>query len=302
MEKLKETSVDGVQRAAVVSQVYQTNDYNLFTFLTSNRELSEKNRKKLEKSCERKQILSPILVRKTRNPEKSEPYEIIDGQHRFKVWESLGLPIYYIVADYDNEDVSLLNQIDGHWVLKDFLRNQVKNPNASNHDSYVKFNDLLERFANVVDDDSVKGLTFTEILYIVTGYGSTTTNDFKNGRLNISDDDYDKAAKYCTILDKFCKKDVAPIDINFRKYLRALLDLVKCDGWEENDMTKHLLEKLVDRKYLLNHKNYNGSNADNNYKHLIKDVISFGAKKGSLYLRSIDVGPGKFDWQVVKLN
>jgi hypothetical protein len=275
--------------------VHKTKNYDLFTTLTANRAISEKNRKKLLKSCKRKQIKAPILVRVSGC---GNYLEIIDGQHRFNVWGELEQPIWFIIGDYSDDDIRTLNQINGHWMLDDFLHNQVQ----SGNESYIKFNNLIKRFASVVDDESVKSLTFTEILYIVTGYGSSTTNDFKNGLLKITDEEYETAISKCEELNKFLKEDVAPIDINYRKYLRAILDLFKSDGWDVYNSTEHLLTKLRSKKHEIDNKNYNGAKADMTYKMLIKKVFTFNAKKGSLYLRTIDAGPNKFNWEVIKLT
>jgi hypothetical protein len=275
--------------------VHKTKDYDLFKTLTANRAISEKNKKKLLKSCGNKQIKSPILVRIS---ECGNYLEIIDGQHRFNVWSQLNLPVWFIIGDYSDDDIRTLNQINGHWVLDDFLHNQVQ----SGNESYVKFDNLIKKFTSIIDDESVKCLTFTEILYIVTGYGSSTSNDFKNGLLEITDEEYEMTISKCEELNKFLKEDVIPIDINYRKYLRAILDLFKSDGWDVHKGTDHLLTKLRSKKHNIDNKNYNGSKADMTYKSLIKNVFNFNAKEGSIYLKTIDLGPNKLGWEVIKLT
>ena len=67
-----------------VTEIRETNNYDIFKNMLGNRELKDKNYKKLMRSINEKQLIIPILV--------NEKFEIIDGQHRFSACKSLGKP------------------------------------------------------------------------------------------------------------------------------------------------------------------------------------------------------------------
>ena len=80
----------------VKGQVLTTNDYNRFRFLSSNRDISQSNYKKLLKSLSRKNIYgaSTILVKE----HEDGYYYIYEGQHRFSTLKELNEPIDFIVT------------------------------------------------------------------------------------------------------------------------------------------------------------------------------------------------------------
>ena len=95
-------------------QVQQTKDYDLFKNIDGNRNLNDLHVRRLTKSMDEKQLISPIIV--------NEKYEIIDGQHRFKSQQELNLPVYYmVIPGYGLEDVQRLNQNTKNWGISDFL-------------------------------------------------------------------------------------------------------------------------------------------------------------------------------------
>ena len=68
----------------VVTEIRKTNNYPMFKNMIGNREIKDKNYKKLIRSMSEKQLIIPILV--------NEKLEIIDGQHRFNACKTLQLP------------------------------------------------------------------------------------------------------------------------------------------------------------------------------------------------------------------
>jgi len=118
-----------------VTQIYKTNDYNKFTNILGNRDLKERNYRKLLNSMKEKQLLIPILV--------NEKFEIIDGMHRFESVKTLGLPVYYyIVEGYNIEDVKKANLVSCNWGIDDYLTMFIK----LNKTDYNKFQDLKSKF------------------------------------------------------------------------------------------------------------------------------------------------------------
>lgn len=118
-----------------VTQIYKTNDYNKFTNILGNRDLKERNYRKLLNSMKEKQLLIPILV--------NEKFEIIDGMHRFESIKMLELPLYYYIVDgYNIEDVKKANLVSCNWGIDDYLNMFVKLDKLE----YNKFQDLKSKF------------------------------------------------------------------------------------------------------------------------------------------------------------
>ena len=118
-----------------VHQIFKTNDYDKFINILGNRDLKERNYRKLLNSMREKQLLIPILV--------NEKFEIIDGMHRYVSIKNLKLPLYYyIVEGYDIEDVKKANLVSCNWGIDDYLNMFVKLGKSE----YKKFLDLKSQF------------------------------------------------------------------------------------------------------------------------------------------------------------
>ena len=73
-------------------KVEETTDYKQFKKVKGNRGYAQRHLKNLVSSIAQNNLLqySPIIV--------NDKMEVIDGQHRLAAAQSLGLPIYYVVA------------------------------------------------------------------------------------------------------------------------------------------------------------------------------------------------------------
>ena len=91
-------------------------DYEHFKLDPTNRSIDPDHLDRLYDAISSKNLLRefPILVR----PDGT----ILDGQHRWKVAESLGVPLYYIVTDgMTTEDVPSTNALVSKWDKSDWL-------------------------------------------------------------------------------------------------------------------------------------------------------------------------------------
>ena len=97
----------------------ETSDYKKFNWRDSNREINDKNVKKLVKDIQERGLQSPIVV--------NENYEIIDGQHRFVALRQLGMVIHYIISRKwrDDEDIAAM-QVATKWSAWDYCYNRSK--------------------------------------------------------------------------------------------------------------------------------------------------------------------------------
>lgn len=99
-----------------ITHVKVSTNYDAFKFYSCNRAISPAhvNRLIIDVTFPKKYRLNPITVDKD--------LRIIDGQHRYKACQMLGLPIYYIVDNEGNsEDIKLRNSQQTQWDNNDFL-------------------------------------------------------------------------------------------------------------------------------------------------------------------------------------
>ncbi len=95
--------------------VKSTTDYGKFKTLIGNREVNDFNVKKIVASMNKQQLASIAIV--------NEKNEIIDGAHRKRACEELGLPFNYIVIPgYGIKEVHILNTNMKNWNNEDFVR------------------------------------------------------------------------------------------------------------------------------------------------------------------------------------
>ena len=94
--------------------IESTMDYNRFKIMTGNRGVLDSNVKRLVASMSNKQLASIAIV--------NDKDEIVDGQHRYKACEQLGIPFHYIVMkDYGIDEVHILNTNMKNWTNEDFV-------------------------------------------------------------------------------------------------------------------------------------------------------------------------------------
>lgn len=114
-----------------VNNVYKTNDYSIFQFSKFNRNVLLR-KEMLQQAKEG--FLSPIIV--------NENLMVIDGQHRLKASEQVGVPVEFIIKPGLNEhDIVRMNTVQKPWSLKNFIEafaNQGK-------EEYIKLVNLLNQ-------------------------------------------------------------------------------------------------------------------------------------------------------------
>jgi hypothetical protein len=267
-------------------EVLTTNNYDLFGKLDSNRDISEKNYKKLIQSLSQKNVYgaSTILVKK----HNDGLYYIYEGQHRFEALKKLNQPIDFIVNQHlTTDDISLMNTASEVWILKDFLKKYLHDEHSENNPSYRRFKTLFNTYGTEEDDDSIRAITFTDILYITKGFGTQVTKQFKDGMLNISDEEYNKAVEVFDIIRKFLVKDKLPLNINCRQYIRGLFYMLeKVNDWETKDV-EILLDHTERHRSDIDYKNFGSTLM---YVNLLVGVYNKGQKKRFIESKTIKGG------------
>lgn len=105
-------------REEVHSEVYVTTQYDLFDLFPENRNINPAHVAWLQARVEEKNLLhlNPMIV--------DGEGRILDGQHRLRVAENLGVPIYYVLTQNGEmgiEDVAGTNSATRRWARTDYL-------------------------------------------------------------------------------------------------------------------------------------------------------------------------------------
>lgn len=108
-----------------MENVFETTNYDKFKFETWNRDISEKNLKKIDKSV--KEVgwkKHPIIV--------NENMVVIDGQHRLFYAKTHKLPVYYVVVNgLEAKDCVDINNVRTAWNIEDYIKLYASQGNES---------------------------------------------------------------------------------------------------------------------------------------------------------------------------
>lgn len=104
-----------------IVKILSTESYGMFKVLNGNRPLNKGLLVSIHESVENDGDYlkyNPIIV--------NEKMEVIDGQHRLKVAEEAGVPIYYVVAEgFRLKQAQILNSRKRQWTSNDFLQSYI---------------------------------------------------------------------------------------------------------------------------------------------------------------------------------
>lgn len=92
---------------AKIGLLYRTKNYEKFVLNSINREINPVRVKHFIKEYKQRQIISPIEVMRDPNTNK---LVILDGQHRYRAWMQLGLPIYFFETISGDDSTQGLRQ------------------------------------------------------------------------------------------------------------------------------------------------------------------------------------------------
>ena len=119
-------------------QLYATKDYSKFKLLKGlNRSIKKGHLKRLVESISKKNLLKdfPIIVDKD--------FYVLDGQHRLKAAEVLGLKVYFfITSDMTVDDIPIINCLNLKWTPLEFMERQIAKGNVN----YLKFKQYLNNY------------------------------------------------------------------------------------------------------------------------------------------------------------
>lgn len=171
-----------------INKIYETKNYSQFVLKNWNRDISQKNISKIEKSVKINGWRpEPIIV----NEEK----EIIDGQHRFWYAKEHNLPIAYMILDgLTKDDCKIMNACRTGWSSHDYIKHysNLGNPN------FIRLKNLTLKYP-YLNISILVGVAKTSL------NGNAQSWSIRDGSLKISEDEYNQALEILNWLDSFHK-------------------------------------------------------------------------------------------------
>ena len=200
-----------------VTDIRKTNDYDKFENIVGNRDLRGTNYNRLIQSMEKKQLIIPILV--------NSQFKIIDGQHRFEVCRTLGLPLYYyVIVGYGIDEVKRANLVGCNWVIDDYLKLNVE----IGKKEYIEFKRIKDTY----------GLTTSQLLDIFAHYQGVSLKEvrmlFEDGSFEL--DSINKVIEFLNKLEDFNFFD----EYNSYSFTKAFLKLNAVEGYDHSIMQKRI--------------------------------------------------------------
>lgn len=231
-----------------INEVFETSDYNMFSFIANNRVVSKAHVNKIIASMEKKRLVSPILI--------NEKGQIIDGQHRFLAQKELSFPIPYIKqSGYGEKETQILNNNTKNWSLGDWELHYCN----KNIRDYLIYRDFRKQYRFTTEQCQ---MLLSE---------QSNNEAFKDGFFKV--EDFRKAtmrADMIVSVGKYFR------DYKDRMFMRAMIACFDNKDYNHNRFLKKLsyqgnsLVKCVDKK---------------SYLRLIEEIYNFKSRETSKKLR-----------------
>lgn len=200
-----------------ILEVYISNDYDRFHFITGNRDIDEPHVQELVDSIKEIGYLNnPIIV--------NSKYQIIDGQHRYLACFQLNLPIMFVIDDDATiADTQRMNSLMNNWDVNDYLESHIK----MEHPEYIKYKQFLEKWGF--------GHATNTVLLTGSEDRKTIAKAFERGNFVIKR--WTEANKIAEIVHDF-----KPYYDRFKQrgFVLAMRQLFKSNGYKHEIMLKKL--------------------------------------------------------------
>lgn len=201
----------------------------MFKRIDANRDINKLNLKKITDSIQFKNLLHlfPLIVNKN--------MEIIDGQHRLKAADALGLPIYYIQDDtITKADIASMNNNRKGWSSHDYINFWAR---SGNH-HYVKLAELLKAYPRITIKTAINLMDKENKGYFATH----TTVPMRTGQIKC--DGHEMAMQICGLLKR--------MENDFDYIYRAHIVLsIKSAILGSNYTTEVCIGKIIEKKGVL---------------------------------------------------
>ena len=200
-----------------VAKVLYERNYTKFTLFDNNRDINESHVEELIASMRKSGQLMPVVV----TPDK----EVIDGQHRLKACEKLGIPVSYVVNSTGNsKQIAVMNNTQKGWKSRDYLKHFCH----KSHYNSAEYNKIAKFF----DDYSLPftvGISLLSDQYIANGIAKDRgpMPAFRDGTFKIND--LEKARETAERLIKL--KSFVPNLVKVVKFSIAFIKISKLDNF-----------------------------------------------------------------------
>jgi hypothetical protein len=217
---------DVLSESQEFAQVRLTNNYKLFGFIKGNRDIDKPNVKKITQSIARKAIKEiAIIVGYNPDSSKGETLLIIDGQHRFEAYVSLGLPVPFIIRkDFDIndpqkslEDVERVNTASSTWDVSDFMMSKCELGDKN----YLNYKEIKDKY-------SFEHEIIFFMLNKKEGRPRINHESFKNSGLVLTDEDKMWLKSNLDVLYLFYNKFSE--ESGKRYWFKAIIELMFSEG------------------------------------------------------------------------
>lgn len=237
-------------------KIYVTEDYEKFSFLRGNRDVTAGRKSKIKESIlEVGYICNPIIV--------NEKFEIIDGQGRFSVLKEMKMPVYYIVVpDTGLNECIAMNISNTRWGYMDFIKSYANKGVLS----FILLQELMNEY---------RWLGVSTLYCACRDFFNAPNRSLRTGSLELSAEDVQHGCENLEIF-KWLK------EVDKKKLNGGLQTLVKCVCFlcdiPEVDKDK-LSDKLKDNIYNLR----KFGDAESCFS-AIEEIYNFNSKKGHVFI------------------
>ena len=201
-----------------ITRVLYEKNYTKFTLFDNNRDVNETHVEELIVSMRKSGQLMPVVV--------TPDLEVIDGQHRLKACEKLGLHVSYVINKTGNsKQIAVMNNTQKGWKNKDFLKH-FSHSGHSNSSEYKKIEKFFEEYK----------LPFRVGIALLSNYTVNMSDhhhrgpmpSFRDGSFKIQD--LDKAKETASRLIKL--KSFVPNLVRIVKFSVAFIKISKLENFD----------------------------------------------------------------------
>ncbi len=225
----------------------KTSNYELFKFIKSNRPIVEGHVAAIAEAIKRRDLTeaNPILV--------NEKMEIIDGQHRLKACEKLGMPVYFHKIELNgssDKTIIDLNCLQHVWRITEFVHHFT----AKGKEDYIKLTECEAKYHLGISASA-----------IVVANGKRDTEAIRTGKFSAGKIHYDTIG--AMLLDF---KQIIP---GFWKNLRFVSAFVKMVVSRKYNHKEHF------KKFVRNQHGLAPCATEEQYKTMLEKIINKGKRK-----------------------
>lgn len=139
-----------------VGIIFETTDYDKFSFSPMNRERDYRHVERLKKEMQERFIRTAISV--------NDQYVILEGQHRYEAIKGLGLPLTYTIINPEDSEsfIISMNTNTKNWKNDEYLNFYVKKEKTKNPLNYY---DMPYHNFKRARDYKIHFMTLIELIY-----------------------------------------------------------------------------------------------------------------------------------------